>query len=142
MKRNVIFLWIVLSGMISCKKHVTIFNGKFPIMRFTKKQHDFGTINQGAKVSYNFDFKNTGVTDLVISNATGSCGCTVPEYPKQPILSGASGVLKVSFNTAGKSRQQLKTVTITTNTASGKETLSIKASITPSAGKTSGIISN
>ena len=142
MMRKAFLLGIVLSCILSCKKQVVVSNGKFPIMTFAQKQHDFGPIDQTAKVSYDFEFKNTGAADLIISSASGSCGCTIPEYPKEPIPAGGSGILKVSFNAAGKSGQQLKTVTIITNTASGKEMLSIKASITPSAGKTSGITSS
>jgi hypothetical protein len=109
-------------------------NGKTAIMSFAKSEHDFGTIAEGDKVDYTFAFKNTGKSDLIISNAVGSCGCTVPEFPKDPIKPGASGKIKVSFNSAGKPGQQQKTVTITANTPSGTEKLNIKASVTPKAG--------
>jgi hypothetical protein len=115
-------------------------NGKYPVMAFDKTEHDFGTINQGDKVTYSFAFTNTGASDLIISNAVGSCGCTVPEYPKAPLKPGESGKIKVSFNSAGKNGRQQKTVTIATNTATGKEIITIKANITPKAG--SGISSN
>ena len=104
-------------------------DGKYPKMTFASNEHDFGTINKGDKVDYAFTFKNTGEADLIITNAKGSCGCTIPEYPKEPIKPGESGKIKVSFNSAGKNGQQHKTVTLTTNTASGKETLDVKASI-------------
>lgn len=106
-------------------------DGKYPLMTFTETDHDFGAINQGDKVSYSFAFKNTGEADLIIADAKGSCGCTVPEYPKDPVKPGESGEIKVSFNSAGKVGMQLKTVTLTTNTAVGKEIISIKASINP-----------
>lgn len=115
-------------------------DGKYPVMTFEKTEHDFGTINQGDKVTYSFVFKNTGATDLVIANAVGSCGCTVPEYPKEPLKPGESAKMKVSFNSAGKSGRQQKTVTVSTNTAAGKEILTVKANITPKAG--SGITSH
>ena len=108
-------------------------DGKYPVMNFAKKEHDFGTINEGQKVVYTFNFENTGESDLIISNAVGSCGCTVPEFPKDPIKPGASGKMKVSFNSDGKPGNQQKTVTITANTQTGKETLTIKASVTPKA---------
>jgi len=108
-------------------------DGKYPVMEFQNKEHDFGTIDEGDKVFYTFKFKNAGEADLIITNAVGSCGCTVPEYPKQAVKPGESGEMKVSFNSAGKSGQQQKTVTVTANTASGTETLTIKASITPKA---------
>ena len=99
------------------------------VMTFEKKEHDFGVINPDSKVDYTFKFKNTGKEDLVISNAQGSCGCTIPEYPKEAIKPGESGKIKVSFNSAGKSGNQQKSVTITANTEVGKELLTIKAQI-------------
>lgn len=103
--------------------------GKTTSMSFNKKEHNFGDINQGDKVSYNYTFKNTGANDLIISSAQGSCGCTVPEYPKTPIKPGKSATMKVSFDSAGKTGQQSKTVTIRANTPTGVETLTIKANV-------------
>ncbi len=117
-------------------------DAKSPVMTFESREHDFGLINGTDKVEYTFNFKNTGSSDLLISNAVGSCGCTIPEYPKEPIQSGKSGKIKVIFNPSGKSGQQQKTVTITTNSASGQELLTIKAAITSKPGSHSGIISN
>lgn len=106
-------------------------NGKYPIMAFADQEHDFGTISEGDKVSYNFEFKNTGEADLIISQAKGSCGCTVPEFPKEPVKPGESGKIKVTFNSAGKPGDQHKSVTITANTANATERLSITASVKP-----------
>ena len=80
-------------------------------------------------IGFNFKFTNTGTGDLVIVNAVGSCGCTVPEYPKEPVAPGKSGVMKVTFNSAGKSGMQQKTVTITTNTKAQKELSALKQQI-------------
>ncbi|WP_395053571.1 DUF1573 domain-containing protein [Flavobacterium sp.] len=99
-------------------------------MTFEKVEHNFGKIKQGDKVDYNFKFKNTGTADLIISSAKGSCGCTIPEYPKQAVKPGESGEIKVSFNSDGKSGEQSKTVSIFANTVKGTEILTIKASIT------------
>lgn len=98
-------------------------------MTFAEKSHDFGTIKQGDKVAHIFTFKNTGDHDLIISRAVGSCGCTVPEYPKEPIAPGKSGTMKVSFNSTGKSGQQHKTVTITANVPNYAEVLEITANV-------------
>ena len=98
-------------------------------MTFDKTEHDFGIINGGDKVQYSFNFKNTGKTDLIISNAAGSCGCTIPEYPKGIIKPGEASKIKVSFNSAGKHGEQHKSVRITTNTEKGTESLLITASI-------------
>ena len=105
--------------------------GDFPVMEFTEVEHDFGTINEGDIAEHKFMFKNTGKTPLVISNAKGSCGCTVPEWPKEPVAPGATAELLVKFNSKGKPNQQQKTVTITANTETGKEKIKIKAMVTP-----------
>lgn len=109
-------------------------NAKYATMDFSKKLHDFGTINQGDKVKTVFSFTNNGQADLIIVSASGSCGCTVPEYPKTPIKPGEKGDIKVEFNSSGKSGQQNKTVTIVANTVNGNEVLNITASITPKTG--------
>ena len=116
-------------GIPEQEKRVVPANGKYPVMTFEKKEHDFGIIKADSKVDYTFKFKNTGKEDLVISNAQGSCGCTIPEYPKEAIKPGESGKIKVSFNSAGKSGNQQKSVTITANTEVEKELLTIKAQI-------------
>ena len=81
---------------------------------FEKDIHDYGTIKQGANGVYEFKFKNTGKEPLIISNAQGSCGCTVPEWPKQPIRPGESSTIKVSYDTKRIGAIN-KTVTIYSN---------------------------
>ena len=109
----------------------------YPVMTFTESEFDFGTIDQGTPQEHIFTFKNDGDADLIIVDAKSSCGCTVPEFTKDPVAPGATGELLVKFNGSGKN-QVSKTVTITTNTASGKETVKIKAFVTPKDGATSG----
>lgn len=99
-----------------------------PVMTFDKTIHDFGSIQEGERVETLFTFTNTGKSDLVIVDARGSCGCTVPEYPKNtPIAPGATGQIRVSFDSSNKPNLQQKTVTISANTESGRETIRIKA---------------
>ena len=93
---------------------------------FEKEVHDYGTIEYDSNGDCFFHFTNTGSAPLTISNAVGSCGCTVPEYPRDPIAPGQTGELLVKFNGTGKN-QVTKQVTITANTAAGKEILRIKA---------------
>lgn len=101
-----------------------------PVMTFNKTIHDFGTIQEGERVETLFTFTNTGKSDLVIVDARGSCGCTVPEYPKNtPIAPGATGQIRVSFDSSNKPNLQQKTVTISANTDSGRETIRIKAMV-------------
>ena len=98
---------------------------------FNKKEHNFGTINEGKTVSTTFKITNTGSKDLIIQNATASCGCTVPEFTKIPIKPGRTGDIKVSFDSTGKPGQQSKNVTVTANIPNGSEILTIKTNVTP-----------
>ena len=87
-----------------------------PAFKFEKEVYDFGKITDGEVVTYDFKFKNIGKSPLIISSATATCGCTVPEYPKEPVAPGADGVIRVVFNSAGKPGMQNKIVSITANT--------------------------
>jgi hypothetical protein len=116
-------------GIPEVEKRVVPADGKYPEMTFATKEHDFGSIEPDSKVNYSFPFKNTGQADLIITRAVGSCGCTIPEYPKDPIKVGESGKIDVSFNSANKHGNQQKSVTIYTNTKAGAESLYITASI-------------
>ena len=98
---------------------------------FDKTVFDFGTVNEGDIVETIFEVTNSGKTDLVIMNAQPSCGCTVPVWPKTPIKPGETGEVKVKFNTNGKPNRQHKTITLSTNTVSGREVLSLKGSVIP-----------
>lgn len=103
--------------------------GKLPGFTFEKDSHDFGKITQGEKVSYSFKFKNNGGSDLVISSAQGSCGCTVPSYPKKPIPAGGEGTIDVVFDSSGKSGKVTKTVTLVTNALPNTKVLTITSEI-------------
>mgnify|MGYP001446677465 CR=1 FL=1 len=80
------------------------------------KVWDFGIIQQGDSPEFTFTFENTGNEPMIISNAKGSCGCTVPKWPKEPIAPGEYGEISVKFNSKNKKGSQNKTVTITANT--------------------------
>ena len=82
---------------------------------FEKSSYDFGKIHEGDKVAHDFEFTNKGTEPLIISDASASCGCTVPEYPKEPIAPGKDGIIKVVFNSEGKPGMQHKVVTLTSN---------------------------
>nr|WP_297914187.1 DUF1573 domain-containing protein [uncultured Allomuricauda sp.] len=102
-----------------------------PVMTFENSEHDFGTITQGTAQETRFKFTNTGQAPLIITDAKSSCGCTVPEYPKNtPIAPGDSGELLVKFNGSGQN-QVTKTITVTANTEKGSEILRIKAFVNP-----------
>ena len=107
--------------------------GRIAKVEFDKEFHDFGTIKEGEIVVTEFIVKNVGDSDLLIHDAKGSCGCTVPQPPKEPIKPGDSAPIKVSFDSKGKPGSQEKTVTLTTNSENGHETFKIKANVTPAA---------
>ena len=100
-----------------------------PELSFDKLRHNFGKINQGESVSHQFVFTNTGQAELIINNAKGSCGCTVPKWPRKPIVPGESEEIKVTFNSAGKSGKQSKTITLVTNAIPNTTVLTISANI-------------
>jgi hypothetical protein len=102
---------------------------ELPEIKFEEEEYDFGKITQGERVTHAFHFKNIGKKNLVISSAAGSCGCTIPEWPKEPIKSGAEGKIDVVFNSEGKSGYQEKTVTIVTNCEPATRIIRIKTEI-------------
>lgn len=104
--------------------------GKF---QFEEIAYDFGTVDEGEVVTHVFKFTNVGEGPLVIQNARGSCGCTVPNYSDKPVAPGETGEITVNFNTNGRPNAQSKTVTILANTEPAQTQLSIKAMVTPKA---------
>jgi hypothetical protein len=103
--------------------------GNIPEIKFEEEVFDFGKITQGEVVSHDFKFKNIGNTNLIISGASGSCGCTVPKWPKEPILPGKEGKLNVVFSSEGKKGIMEKTVTIVTNCEPSTRIIRIKAEV-------------
>ena len=104
----------------------------FPEIKFEKVSHDFGEIQEGVLAETVFTFTNVGKSDLIISSASGSCGCTVPDYPKDtPIKPGEGGTINVKFDSSNRPGLQRKAVTLITNTAKGKQILNIKSIVIP-----------
>jgi hypothetical protein len=100
---------------------------KMAVMSFDKTFHDFGQITQGTPKQTVFTFTNTGDAPLIITDATSSCGCTIPDYPKNtPIAPGQQGQMVVNFNGSGQN-QVTKTINVQANTANGSELLKIQA---------------
>ena len=96
-----------------------------PVMKFESLQVDYGTIEQSSDPFRFFKFTNVGNEPAVIKHAKGSCGCTVPTYPKEPILPGQTAEIKVRYDTK-RIGPFTKRVTLTTNTAQEKIVLTIK----------------
>ncbi|HOY30795.1 MAG TPA: DUF1573 domain-containing protein [Bacteroidales bacterium] len=99
-----------------------------PVISFDKLVHDYGTIKQGSDGTCEFTFKNTGKEPLILSNVKSSCGCTVPTWPKDPIIPGQSGVIKVVYDTKRVGIIS-KTITVISNAETGTVTLSIKGNV-------------
>lgn len=96
---------------------------------FAETAHDFGSIKQDSQNTKVFKFKNTGDKPLLIESARGSCGCTVPNYPKQPIPPGQEGEIEVVYSPGKQKGQQTKSVTIIANTEPRTTVLQIKANV-------------
>lgn len=129
MKNAIIALAIALVGSVGAKAQLNIESGAK--IEFEKEVHDFGTLTKGGDASTEFKFTNTGNEPLIISNSQGSCGCTVPSWPREPIAPGASNVIKVKYDS-----QRLgpinKSVTITSNAINAStKVIRIKGNITP-----------
>jgi len=100
-------------------------------MAFGKMEHDFGTVKQNSENTHLFEFTNTGDKPLQISSAKGSCGCTVPKYPTDPIPPGQTGEIEVVYKPGTQKDAQSKTVTLTANTEPITTTLRISANVVP-----------
>ena len=99
-----------------------------PVITWDKTTIDYGNITQGADGSREFTFTNTGNAPLIISSATGSCGCTVPQWPREPILPGKGASIKVHYDT-NRLGNFTKTVTVVSNTANTSDVLQIKGNV-------------
>lgn len=103
------------------------------VLKFSSEVHDFGTLKEGPIATYSFEVKNTGNAPVVISNAMASCGCTTPEWKKDPIMPGATASIKVGYNTSGRPGNFTKTITVTSNAENATVVLTIKGKVTPKA---------
>ncbi len=109
---------------------VSVVSGdKMPEIKFIKTVHDFGKIYQGEVVGTNFSFTNTGNSNLMILDASASCGCTVPKWSKEPIPPGGKGSLEVIFDSSGREGMQNKSITIRTNVSDENIVLYITAEV-------------
>lgn len=103
-----------------------------PQIVFAEYNHDFGNVPEnGGLVSHTFTFTNTGNDNLIIIDATATCGCTRPEYPKNPIAPGKQGKVKVTYNPAGRPGAIDRTVTVRTNGSPKKVRLKINGNVVP-----------
>lgn len=110
---------------------------KMPKITFAEKGiYDFGTLTEGDTVEHAFEFTNTGEFPLIINNITASCGCTTPEWPREPVAPGTKSSVRVRFNSRGKVGEQNKTITVFANTDPAMTDLQFKAMVNPKADST------
>ena len=100
-----------------------------PILFVEYDSFDFGNVIQGEQVSHTFIVKNTGVRPLIINSARGSCGCTVPEWTKNPIKKNEEAAVKVTFDSSGRSGKQKKNITLVTNSIPNTKILTISCDV-------------
>ena len=110
---------------------------KMPKITFAETGiYDFGALTEGDTVEHTFAFTNTGQFPLIINNITASCGCTTPEWPREPVAPGAKSFIRVRFNSRGKVGQQNKTITVFANTDPSMTDLQFKALVSPTTDST------
>jgi len=109
MKKAMLLMAVVVGSFANLAAQVA-----GPQIEFSRTEHDYGEIEQGGDGATEFVFTNTGTEPLIISKAKGSCGCTVPEWPKEPIAPGAKSSIKVKYDTK-RVGPISKSVTITSN---------------------------
>lgn len=127
MKNLLLLAAVFAASVFTAKAQTTPESGAK--IEFAKEVHDYGTIKYGANGTCTFDFKNTGNAPLIISRAQGSCGCTVPEWPKEPIAPGKKGVISVKYDTK-RTGPFNKSVTLTSNAVNEpSKTIYIKGTV-------------
>lgn len=102
-----------------------------PQITFEGTEHDFGNIKEGTLANYEFKFTNTGKAPLILASVQPSCGCTTPEWSKEPIMPGGKGVIKASFNSNGRPGTFQKYITVKSNAANAEISLIIKGTVSP-----------
>ena len=144
--KKIIYLFIIVFAISSCNKKnpsdklsPDLINnpasasgenkGNLPVFEWTETRFDFGEVKEGEKVTHTFVFKNIGKADLIITSVSPSCGCTVPVWSKEPVKPGDEGKIDVTFNTAGKSGMESKTIAVLANTVPSTRVLTISAEV-------------
>jgi len=119
----------LINNPITAADSAAVDQDNLPFFEFEEEVKDFGKITQGESVKTIFKFRNVGKSNLIISSAQGSCGCTVPQWPKEPIKPGEKGEIEVVFNSEGKSGLQNKTITLVANTIPNTKVIALKGEV-------------
>jgi len=124
---------MIACGLVSANAQTPSSTEKKADIQFVDDSHDFGNIKEGTMATYEFTFKNTGTEPLILSDVHASCGCTTPEWTREPVAPGATGVIKAIFNSNGRPGAFSKSITVTSNAASGQKILTFRGTVEPSA---------
>ena len=117
------------TDLVTNPKSASQSSGKEAAIAFDKAEHDFGTILQGEVVTYSFHFTNSGKSPLIISNVQTSCGCTVGDFPREPIAPGKDGLIKATYDSKGHHGFQSRSLTVVSNTNPNQTVLRLKATV-------------
>lgn len=128
MKKLLLILFVGMFGVVAQAQTPT---DAQPVITFDKPEHDFGKIKEGTLASHEFTFTNTGKAPLVLGNVQPSCGCTTPEWSKEPIMPGGKGTVKAVFNSYGRPGTFQKYITVKSNSTGGDVTLTFKGTVEP-----------
>lgn len=115
---GILLFFVSVAFAQEAKVETPVIKADGPVLTLEKNTYDFGDIFQGDVVEHTFKFTNTGNQPLMITNIQPTCGCTTPEWPRDPIMPGGKGEIKVGFNSAGKINKQIKTLPIISNSVS------------------------
>ena len=126
MKKALVVLVMLFAAVGVFAQQAT--NDTLPIIKFEKLEHNFGKIKEGTLATYSFVFENVGKTPLILTNVIASCGCTTPEWPKEPIMPGKKATIKAAYNSYGRPGQFHKAITVKSN-AGLDVVLSIKGDV-------------
>ncbi|MBC7694303.1 MAG: DUF1573 domain-containing protein [Burkholderiales bacterium] len=136
MKKLILTAFIAFGGMLAAQAQTpdvqpaAAENPNPSELKFVKETHDFGSIPQGTPASYSFEFKNTGKSPLIITTASASCGCTTPEWTKEPINPGKKGTVKATYNAASPG-PFTKSITVMSNAKNSTVILYLKGDVKP-----------
>lgn len=125
-----ILSFIIIGSIMGCQNQKSGNSKGNAKIVFENDFYNFGSLNQGEKVSHVYHFKNKGTGDLVIQDAVSGCGCTIPQYTSEPVKPGEKGEVKITFNSEHRRGAQLKSITLYTNASNyNKKTLYIKGKV-------------
>ena len=127
MKR--LYLLLVLIPFVTLTLSAQETKKEGPEFKFDNEVHEFGEIQEGNKVDHKFKFTNVGNKPIIITDVTSSCGCTIPEWPEEPIMPGKESEIKVVYDSKGKYGKFMKRVSIKSNAITPVKLLIINGTV-------------